>query len=74
MSKEKFQQIKEILANKKFLLRKKNIFIDDRTKDYSSNFGIQWNKFPLTQFDSYTGYLLVSSARLELALPKGQGF
>ena len=61
MSKEKFQQIKEILANKKFLLKKKNIFIDDRTKDYSSNFGIQWNKFPLTQFDSYTGYPLTKN-------------
>ncbi len=61
MSKEKFLEIKEILENQKFLIKKKNIFINDKINDYSSNFGIQWNKFPLTQFDSHTGYPLTKN-------------
>src|SRR5688572_25250109 len=27
----------------------------DSSKNYSDNFGLQWNKFKKTQFDSYTG-------------------
>src|SRR4030095_7967689 len=27
----------------------------DSEKNYSDNFGLQWNKFKKTQFDSYTG-------------------
>ena len=26
-----------------------------RTEDYAVNFGLQWNKFALTQYDSFTG-------------------
>ena len=29
----------------------------DSEKNYSDNFGLQWNKFKKTQFDSYTGLI-----------------
>ena len=53
--KKKFENIKSILESKDFLTKEDNVYIDKRTKDYSSNFGLQWNKFSKTQLDSYTG-------------------
>jgi len=61
MNKDNFSNIKKILDNNKFFTKEKNIYVDNRTKDYSRNFGLQWNKFPLTQFDSYTGYPLTKN-------------
>lgn len=56
--KKRFESIKSILERKDFLIKKNNVYIDKRTKDYSSNFGLQWNEFSKTQLDSYTGFPL----------------
>ena len=64
MNKDKFLNIKKILDNKDFFTKEKNVYVDKRTKDYSGNFGLQWNKFPLTQFDSYTGFPLTKNRLL----------
>ncbi len=53
-----FENIKKKLDNLDFLKKENNIYIDKRTDDYSSNFGLQWKEFPKTQFDSYTGFPL----------------
>ena len=37
---------------RKIYIKQKVIVLDDN--DYAENFGIQWNEFQLTQFDSYT--------------------
>ena len=47
---EKFKNIKKILDNSSFFYKKNNIYIDKRTQDYAKNFGLQWNKFTLTQY------------------------
>lgn len=48
--------------NQKFLWKKKIIFFtDERTIDYCNNFGIQWNRFPVTQYDSKSGYPLTKN-------------
>lgn len=62
---EKFKNIKKILDNSSFFYKKNNIYIDKRTKDYAKNFGLQWNKFTLTQYDSFTGYPLTRNRLLE---------
>ena len=54
MSKE-FNNIKKILDNNSYFYKKNNIYVDKRTEDYAVNFGLQWNKFALTQYDSFTG-------------------
>ncbi len=54
MSKE-FNNIKKILDNNRYFYKKNNIYVDKRTEDYAANFGLQWNKFALTQYDSFTG-------------------
>lgn len=54
MSKE-FNNIKKILDNNSYFYKKNNIYVDKRTEDYAANFGLQWNKFALTQYDSFTG-------------------
>tara|TARA_X000001036_G_scaffold369634_1_gene355789 strand:- start:271 stop:1188 length:918 start_codon:yes stop_codon:yes gene_type:complete len=61
MNKDNFFNIKKILDNNNFFTKEKNVYVDNRTKDYSSNFGLQWNKFPLTQFDSHTGLPLTKN-------------
>jgi len=52
---EEFDNIKKILDNNSYFYKKDNIYIDKRTEDYAVNFGLQWNKFALTQYDSFTG-------------------
>ena len=64
MNKNKFLNIKFILENKDFFIKKDNIYIDKRLEDYSSNFGLQWNEFPITQFDSHTGFPLTKNRLL----------
>ena len=61
MNKDNFFNIKKILDNNEFFAIEKNVYVDNRTKDYSGNFGLQWNKFPLTQFDSHTGFPLTKN-------------
>jgi len=61
MNKDNFFNIKKILDNNEFFIKEKNVYVDNRTKDYSGNFGLQWNKFPLTQFDSHTGLPLTKN-------------
>ena len=58
MSKEKFLKIKDILNGQESFIKEKNIYKNKNIKDYCSNFGLQWNKFSKTQYDSYTGYPL----------------
>ena len=64
MNKNKFLNIKSILDNNDFFIKKDNIYIDKRLEDYSSNFGLQWNEFPITQFDSHTGFPLTKNRLL----------
>ena len=64
MNKNEFLNIKSILDSNEFFIKKENIYIDKRLDDYSSNFGLQWNKFPTTQFDSHTGYPLTRNRLL----------
>ena len=52
---EEFDNIKKILDNSSYFYKKDNIYVDKRTEDYAVNFGLQWNKFALTQYDSFTG-------------------
>jgi len=61
MNKDNFFNIKKILDNNEFFIKEKNVYVDNRTEDYSGNFGLQWNKFPLTQFDSHTGLPLTKN-------------
>ena len=58
MSQDNFNKVKDILNKKDFFEKHKNIYIDKETQDYSSNFGLQWSQFSLTQFDSHTGFPL----------------
>ena len=58
MNKDDFIKIKNILDNNDFFVKKDNVYIDKRLDDYSINFGIQWNEFPVTQLDSRTGFPL----------------
>ena len=58
MNKIEFLNIRSILDNNEFFIKKENIYIDKRLEDYSPNFGLQWNEFPTTQFDSHTGFPL----------------
>ena len=44
MNKNEFLNIKSILDNNELFIKKENIYIDKRLEDYSSNFGLQWNK------------------------------
>ena len=62
---EKFNNIKKILDNSSYFYKKDNIYIDKRTNDYAENFGLQWNKFTLTQYDSFTGLPLTKERLLE---------
>ena len=64
MNKNNFLNIKSILDNNDFFIKKENIYIDKRLEDYSPNFGLQWNKFPITQFDSHTGFPLTKNRLL----------
>jgi SAM-dependent methyltransferase len=47
--------------------RRRGIYRFVNTKNYASSFGIQWNTYPLTQLDSYTGVPL-SEERLRRCL------
>ena len=47
MNKDDFIKIKNILDNNDFFVKKDNVYIDKRLEDYSINFGIQWNEFPV---------------------------
>ncbi len=58
MRQDDFDKIKDILDKKNLVKKDKNIYVDQETQDYSSNFGLQWSKFSLTQLDSYTGFPL----------------
>lgn len=51
---EEIDNIKKILDNSSYFYKKDNIYVDKRTEDYAVNFGLQWNKFALTQYDSFT--------------------
>ena len=59
-----FENIKKLLDSLDFLKKENNIYIDNRIDDYSSNFGLQWNEFPKTQFDSHTGFPLTKERLL----------
>ena len=59
-----FENIKKLLDNLDFLKKENNIYVDNRIDDYSSNFGLQWNEFPKTQFDSHTGFPLTKERLL----------
>tara|TARA_E500000178_G_C16320655_1_gene444618 strand:- start:17 stop:214 length:198 start_codon:yes stop_codon:yes gene_type:complete len=61
MNKNEFQDLKKILDNNQFFDKKQKVYVDKRLEDYSQNFGVQWNKFPLTQFDSHTGFPLTKN-------------
>jgi SAM-dependent methyltransferase len=65
MSKENFLKIKDILNSQEFLIKEKNLYIDKRTDNYCSNFGLQWNTFTKTQYDSHTGYPLTRNRLLK---------
>ena len=61
------KKLKEILKDFRYIEESPNLFIPENenlllTKDVE-NFGIQWNKFQKTQFDSHTG-LNLSESRL----------
>ena len=62
MNKDEFLNIKNILDNNDYLIKKNNVYIDKRLEDYSLNFGIQWSEFPVTQFLSH--WLILSKKRL----------
>ena len=64
MNNIEFQNIKNILDNRNFLKKSKNIYVDRDFEDYAFNFALQWNKFPLTQYDSYTGFPLTKNRLL----------
>ena len=57
MNKDEFLNIKNILDNNDFLIKKNNVYIDKRLEDYSLNFGIQWSEFPVTQLTLTLAYL-----------------
>ena len=40
-------------SNHKFIV-KKDVILSKKIDNYAENFGIQWNEFELTQFDSFT--------------------
>jgi len=61
MNTSNLYEIQKILDSNEFFIKEKNIYVDKRNRDYSSNFGLQWNKFPLTQLDSYTGFPLTKN-------------
>ena len=61
MINEEFINIKKILDKSEFFYKKDNVYIDKRTEDYATNFGLQWNKFTLTQYDSFTGLPLTKN-------------
>lgn len=61
---KEFQNIKRILDNSIYFYKKDNVYIDKRTEDYATNFGLQWNKFTLTQYDSFTGLPLTKNRLL----------
>ena len=65
MSSEEFHKIKDILDKKSFFSINKDIYEDQRTKNYCSNFGLQWTKFAKTQFDSFTGFPLTKKRLLK---------
>ena len=56
---------------RKWLERKKNIAVKDevillsKNQSYAENFGLQWNKFQLTQFDSYSNLPLTENRLIE---------
>ena len=59
--KNKNHQINEFINNFISKSPQNSIFVDDgviafgNQNDYAENFGLQWNEFQLTQFDSYSG-------------------
>lgn len=61
MINKEFIKIKKILDNSKYFYKKDNVYIDKRTEDYATNFGLQWNKFTQTQYDSFTGLPLTKN-------------
>ena len=73
--------LKKILKDFKYIEESPNLFIPENvnlklTKDVE-NFGIQWNKFQKTQFDSHTGMdltesRLISSSDWDLKKLKGK--
>lgn len=65
MSLEKFNKIKDILDKKSFFSINKDVYEDQRIKDYCSNFGLQWTKFAKTQLDSFTGFPLTKKRLLK---------
>lgn len=65
MTSEEFDNIKKILDNNSYFYKKDNIYVDKRTEDYAINFGLQWNKFALTQYDSFTGMPLTRNRLID---------
>ncbi len=65
MENYKFNEIKKILDDSDLFYKKNNVYIDKSAEDYSKNFELQWAEFPLTQFDSTTGFPLTKNRLLE---------
>ena len=58
MSKKNFLNIKKILNNNNLFYKQNNVYVNKTSENYSKNFELQWKEFPLTQFDSSTGFPL----------------
>ena len=65
MNKDEFEYIKNLLDKADFIKQEKGVYVDTRMQDYSSSFGLQWNEFPLTQYDSETGFPLTKNRLVE---------
>lgn len=60
-----FQNLRQIFEKSELFEKKNNVYVKKNSKNYSKNFGIQWNEFSLTQFDSNTGLTLTKERFLE---------
>ena len=65
MNKDEFEYIKNLLDKTDFIKQEKGVYVDTKMQDYSSSFGLQWNEFPLTQYDSETGFPLTKNRLVE---------
>ena len=65
MIKKNFLNIKKILNNNNLFYKQNNVYINKISENYSKNFELQWKEFPLTQFDSSTGFPLTRNRLLE---------
>lgn len=65
MNKKNFLNIKKMLNNNNLFYKKNNVYVNKKSENYSKNFELQWKEFPLTQFDSSTGFPLTKNRLLE---------